>query len=81
MSKKITLSLPDKLANEAEAKGLLNAKSIEALLREELRRGRIGSLFKAADKLANLSGITQTDVEAEIKAARQARHLRYASGS
>ena len=79
----ITLNLPDKLANEAEAKGLLKAESMEALLREELRRRRIGGLFKATDKLANLSGITFTDieVEAEIRAARKARRLRHASGS
>lgn len=84
MSKKtITLSLPDKLANEAEAKGLLKAESMEALLREELRRRRIGSLFKAADKLANSNAVTLTDVEmqAEIQAARKARNLRRASGS
>lgn len=82
MSKKtITLSLPDKLANEAEATGLLKAESMEALLREELRRRRIGSLFKAADKLANSSAVTLTEVEAEIQAARKARHLRRASGS
>ena len=79
----ITLSLPDKLANEAEAKGLLRAENMELLLREELRRRRISGLFKAADKLANLSAITLTDleVEAEIQAARKSRGLRNASGS
>ena len=79
----ITLSLPDKLATEAEAKGLLRAETIELLLREELRRRRISGLFKAADKLANLRAITLTDleVEAEIQAARKSRGLRHASGS
>ncbi len=83
MSKKtITLSLPDELANEAEAKGLLNPASMEVLLREELRRLRVSNLFKAADKLANSRAVALTDVEveAEIQAARKTMH-RLASGS
>ena len=53
----------------------------EVLLRQELRRRRISGLFKAADKLSNLSAITLTDVEveAEIQAARKSRGLRHTS--
>ena len=77
----ITLKLPDKLATEAEARGLLKAERIELLLREELRRQRVGRFFKAADKLANLgAALTEAEVETEIKAARKDRRRLHASG-
>jgi hypothetical protein len=71
----ITLVLPETLADEAEASGLLKPQAIEALLREELRRRRIARLFQAADQLAILAmpPLTGAEVEAEIQAARKAR--------
>jgi hypothetical protein len=54
MSTELKLSLPDNLAREAEASGLLTPGAIEALLREEIRRRRVNQLFSAADRLANL---------------------------
>lgn len=75
MSAEVKISLPDGLAREAEANGLLTTESIESLLREELRRRRISGLFAAADRLANLDSppLTEAEVEAEIVAARQSR--------
>ena len=71
----IKLTLPDGLAREAEAKGLLTPDALERLLRDELRRRRVNQLFEAADRLAEISGppLTEEEVEAEIQAARKAR--------
>ncbi len=50
---------------------LLKPEAIESLLREEIRRRRVNSLFEAADRLAALDGpLTETEVEAEIAAVR-----------
>jgi hypothetical protein len=64
------LLLPDSLAREAEANGLLTPESIEALLRNELqRRKSITRLFDAADRLAALDlPMTDAELEAEIQA-------------
>ncbi|HEV7796569.1 MAG TPA: hypothetical protein VGO73_00320 [Pyrinomonadaceae bacterium] len=60
--------MPDGLAREAEANGLLTPESIESLLREEIKRRRVNALFAAADRLADLNSapLTEAEVEAEI---------------
>ena len=75
MSTELKLTLPDGLAREAEASGLLTPEAIEALLREEIRRRRVNKLFDAADRLANLAvpPLTDAEVEAEIEAVRRSR--------
>lgn len=52
----LTLALPDALAGEARAAGLLNPEAIERLLREAVRQRRVDRLFDAADRLAALAG-------------------------
>ena len=81
MSTELKLTLPDSLAREAEASGLLTPKAIETLLREEIRRRRVNQLFEAADRLANLDipPLTESEVEAEIEAARRSRRTSDAS--
>ena len=71
----LTLTLPASLAREAEAQGLLTSPMLEALLRAEVQRRRIGHLFGAAEQLAALplAPLTEAEVEAEIHAARAAR--------
>lgn len=74
-SLELKLELPDSLAREAEANGLLTSEAIAALLRTEIRRRRTDKLFEAADRLAALgTPLTEAEVEAEMAAARQARH-------
>ncbi len=74
-SVELRLNLPDSLAREAEAIGLLEPEAIERLLREEVRRHHIDQLFEAADRLANLDmpALTEAEVEGEIQAARADR--------
>lgn len=71
----VVLNLPDSLAKEAEANGLLRPEFIESLLRAEIRRRRVNKLFAAADRLAELDmpPLTESEVEAEIASARQSR--------
>ena len=71
----IRLNLSDTLVREAEASGLLTSESIEYLLREEIRRRRVDRLFEAADRLAafNMPPLTESELEAEIQAVRDAR--------
>jgi hypothetical protein len=78
----VVLTLPDNLAQEAEANGLLRPESIAALLRAEIRRRRVNRLFAAADRLAELDQpFTEAEIEAEITMARKARHSSDASRS
>ena len=70
----IVLTLPDNLAREAEANGLLRSESIAALLRAEIRRRRVNRLFAAAERLADLDQpLGEAEIEAEITAARKLR--------
>jgi hypothetical protein len=76
----VVLILPDKLAREADANGLLKPESIAAMLRAEIRRRRINKLFATADRLAGLDHpLTEEEVAAEIAAARKERHSSDAS--
>lgn len=79
----LTLLLPDTLAREAAARGLLTPRGLEALLRAELQRHRTDQLFVAADRLAasSLTPLTEAEVEAEIQAARAEKRNRDARRS
>lgn len=74
----LTVNLPDSLANEARAAGLLTADAIEKLLREAVRRKAVGELFEAMDHMAdvNLPQMTMEEIQAEVDAVRQARRER-----
>lgn len=71
----IRLRLPDSIAREAEAQGLLKPEALEILLREALRKHRVDRLFEAADRMAAvpLPSMTEAEVEAEVEAARSRR--------
>ena len=83
MTVEFTVTLPDQVAREAEANGLLKQEAVERMLRDEIRRRRVGELFTAADRLAALPEPPLTDAEvlAEIRAARAERRARHASGA
>ncbi len=78
----IVLTLPDSLASEAEANGLLKPEAITAMLRAEIRRRRVNKLFTAAERLSDLNDpVTEAEIEAEITAARKDKHSPDANGS
>jgi post-segregation antitoxin (ccd killing protein) len=71
----LKLTLPDRLAREAKAAGLLSPQAIQRLIRAEVRRRRVAKLFDAADRLADLDlpALTQAQVQAEVQAVRAKR--------
>ncbi len=70
-----TIDLPDNLAQAARDAGLLNPKAIESMLRENLRRRAVDSLFVAADRLAaaNFPPMTLEEIQQEVDVARAQR--------
>ena len=68
----IKLSLPDSLAKEAQAAGLLTPEELERLVREALRGKRIERLDAARQTLAAnpLPPMTPEEIQAEIDAYR-----------
>jgi hypothetical protein len=77
----VKITLPDELAREAEESGLLTGDTLEAMVREALRR-RVNRLFDAMDRLddAGLPHMTEVELEAEIQKARGQRRSTDASG-
>jgi len=74
----VTMTLPDTPAQEARAAGLLTAPSVEAMLRETLRKQRVDELFTAMDKMAAVEtpAMTEAEIQAEIEAVRAQRRAR-----
>jgi post-segregation antitoxin (ccd killing protein) len=74
----VTMTLPDNLAQEARAAGLLTPQALEAMLRETLRKQRVDELFTAMGKMAavDMAPLTEAEMQAEIAAARAERRAR-----
>ena len=67
----IVLTLPDSLAHEAKANGLLAPEFVASLFRAEIRRRKVNRLFAAADRLADLDEpLSEVEIQAEINAVR-----------
>lgn len=77
----LKLSLPDQLAKEAGAAGLLVPEEIERLVREALRARRADQFTKIREKLAAdpLPPMTTEEIQAEIDAYRA--DMRRAAGT
>jgi hypothetical protein len=71
----LTVTLPETVAKEAQAIGLLQPEAVERLFRDGIRRRQQEQLFSAADRLAalDLPSLTETELNAEIEAARKER--------
>ena len=73
----LTLNLPDSLAQEAKAAGLLTPEAIELMLKRELKRRAGEELLESARALQAVQpALSEAEIEAEIDAARQARRAR-----
>ena len=74
----LTVNLPDTLANEARAAGLLTPQAIEQLLREAVRRQAVKGFFETADRLADahFPPMSEAEIQAEVDAVRKARRER-----
>lgn len=71
----IKLSLPDSVANEAKAAGLLAPEAITRLIEEAVKREAGKRLLDAMQRLraANEPPLTEEQIAAEVKAVRAAR--------
>lgn len=70
----IVLTLPDGIAEEARANGLLRPEFVAALFAEELRRRKVNRLFEAAERLGEgAEPLPEDEVMAEVKAVRGER--------
>ena len=76
----LEINLPDGLAKEAKAAGLLSPEAIEQMVREAIRRRAMGELKQAMDRMAALEGpaMTPEEIQEEIRAARAERRAREA---
>ena len=80
--REITLTLPDDLAEEAEASGLLTLDTLEQISRDEIKRRKTDRLFDIMDRLAvaDKGELTEADVAAEIHAYRAEKRADRAGG-
>lgn len=74
----VTLNLPDKLASQAQAAGLLNSEAIGKLLADALRSNAFNEFLSVADRVeaAGVKPLSAEEIEAEIKAYRTERRGR-----
>ena len=72
----LTVNLPDPLAKEAKAAGLLAPQAIEKLLREAIeRRKQIDAFFATVERLraASIPPMSEEEIQAEVDALRAER--------
>ena len=71
----VQITISDALAKEAEAEGLLETGSIEAILRERLAAARIAKMQVTRQKLSatGTPPLTTEEIEVEIQAYRAER--------
>ena len=68
----LKLSLPDQLADQAKAAGLLTSEAIERLVRQAIRKAAIKRFTEIGERLRESGGveITPEELESELKAVR-----------
>lgn len=68
----LKLSLPDQLADQAKAAGLLTSEAIERLVREAIRKAAAQRLLEIGARLREPGGLemTEAELETELKAVR-----------
>ena len=71
----IKFSLPDNVANDAKAAGLLTPEAIETLIAEALRRKAFDEVLSNADRVeaAGIPPMSMEEINAEIEAYRAER--------
>ncbi len=74
----LKLNLPDRLAREAQAAGLLTPEALSQLLKDAMRR-RAGQALLAGAARATQAGskpMAMKEIQAEVNAVRRARKSR-----
>jgi len=72
---RVTVSLPDELAQQAEAAGLLSSAAVATMLREQLRRSAGQHLRELLDRMPReeLTPAIEQEIVAEVRAYRAER--------
>jgi len=83
VTREITITLPDDIAQAAEERGLLTPDALEQLIRAEVGRREHQRLRAMMDDLASLDEppLTNEELNAEIRAARAERRAKRAPGA
>lgn len=78
--KKVTITLPESLATQAKAEGLLTSDNLAHLLREQMRERRVDELFEMADRLAkvDLPPLSEKELDEVIHEDRRNRREQHA---
>lgn len=75
----VQINLPDQLAQEAQRAGLLSPARLEQWLRDQLKEQRIGELFSAMDRMADVNepaAMSPEEVAREIATMRAQRRVK-----
>ena len=82
-SLELKLELPDRLARDALAAGLLTPKGLSQLVRDAMRRRAAQTLLDGAAHASDLGGrpLSMREIQAEVNGVRRVRRLRKASAS
>jgi len=72
----VKLDLPDRLAREAQAAGLLEPRALAQLLKDAMRRQAAQALLAGAARAtaAGSKPLSMDEIQAEVNAVRAARH-------
>ena len=71
----LKLNLPDRLAREAQAAGLLTPEALSDLLKDAMRRRAAQALLAGAERASKAGSkpLAMDEIQAEVNAVRQAR--------
>jgi post-segregation antitoxin (ccd killing protein) len=74
----IKVTLPDELAREAQAAGLLTDEAIERMIKAELKHRAGEALLESARRISAVEGpvMTPEEIQQEINAVRAERRAR-----
>jgi hypothetical protein len=69
----LKLELPDSLAREAEAAGLLSSRAVARLLREEMRRAAFRRIAEGAERVrkAGIPPLSLAEIQREVDEVRK----------
>lgn len=80
-SLELRLDLPDRLAREAQAAGLLTPKALRDLLKDAMRRRAAQALLAGAGRgsAGGLKPLSMRELQAEVRSARAGRRVKASS--
>lgn len=79
----VKLDLPDRLAREAQAAGLLTPKALREMLKDAMRRRAAQTLLAGAARgsAASAKPLSMKEIQAEVSAVRRERRAKGGSAA